>query len=280
MPVFEHKLAIPFDEHREWSRNIKPVVAGIGITPDGMDIAEYVTTEMLNNAVDHSNGQFTRIKLLDGPTSVTFKIEDDGAGIFATLARALGLQDEKDAIVELLKGKRTSAPAHHTGEGLYFSARVCEWLMVETMHYGLSFKQGHSPEFLEFKNPARRSMGTSVTYHVAKAPAQTLRQVFDAFCPAPDNRFSRTKVPLIVAEKTEGKLVSRSQAKRIANGLEVFSEVEFDFSGVGQIEQGFADELFRVWPSAHSDISVRATSVGEEVAKLLRHVGFLRPGAE
>ena len=278
MSAFEHRLAIPFDEYREWSRSIKPVVAGLGINQAGMDIAEYVTTEMLNNSVDHSSGQFADVKLLAGPRSVVFKIADDGVGIFAKLAQALNLPEEKDAIVELLKGKRTSAPAHHTGEGLFFSARVCEWLVVETARFGLSFKQGISPEFLEFNNPAQRFSGTSVTYHVAKAPVLTLRQVFDTFCPAPDNHFSRTTVPLIVAAKTEGKLVSRSQAKRIAVGLEAFSEVEFDFSGVDQIEQGFADELFRIWTNANPQVRVRTTGVGEEVAKMLRHVGFLRPG--
>jgi hypothetical protein len=46
-------------------------------------------------------------------------------------------------------------------------------------------------------------------------------------------------------------LVSRSEAKRVARGLERFEEVVVDFTGVDGIGQGFADELFRVWQESH-----------------------------
>jgi hypothetical protein len=84
---------------------------------------------------------------------------------------------------------------------------------------------------------------------------------------------------LAIAEKIEGKLVSRSQAKRIAAGLEAFSEVEFDFSSVRRIEQGFADELFRVWRAAHPSVRVHVSHPASEVADMLRHVGFRDPGS-
>ncbi|MDQ0577489.1 STAS-like domain-containing protein [Agromyces albus] len=60
--------------------------------------------------------------------------------------------------------------------------------------------------------------------------------------------------------------VSRSEAKRLAVGLEKFTEVELDFQGVDLVGQGFVDELFRVWAADHPDtrlIPVRTDSAVE-----------------
>ncbi len=50
----------------------------------------------------------------------------------------------------------------------------------------------------------------------------------------------------------QGDFVSRAEAKLIGARLEGFVVIELDFSGITQIGQGFADELFRVWASEHS----------------------------
>lgn len=45
--------------------------------------------------------------------------------------------------------------------------------------------------------------------------------------------------------------VSRSEARRLMHGLKKFKKVTLDFRGVKGVGQGFADEVFRVWPAAH-----------------------------
>lgn len=45
--------------------------------------------------------------------------------------------------------------------------------------------------------------------------------------------------------------ISRSEAKRLAIGLDQFTEVELDFTGVTDVGQGFVDELLRVWAAGH-----------------------------
>jgi hypothetical protein len=45
-------------------------------------------------------------------------------------------------------------------------------------------------------------------------------------------------------------LMSRSQARRLMNRFDRFSEVVLDFTGVNFIGQGFADEIFRVFANA------------------------------
>ncbi len=60
-----------------------------------------------------------------------------------------------------------------------------------------------------------------------------------------DFRFERTKVRVNL---TTDELVSRSEDKRLLFGLNKFHEIILDFRKVKTIGQGFADEIFRVFP--------------------------------
>ena len=61
-------------------------------------------------------------------------------------------------------------------------------------------------------------------------------------------------MPVRLAAHEGEKLVSRSQAKRLTIRFERFRHVILDFSGVQEIGQAFADEVFRVFRAAHPDI--------------------------
>ena len=83
---------------------------------------------------------------------------------------------------------------------------------------------------------------------------------------------TRTVVRLI-AIGTE--FVSRSQAKRLVNGLEKFREVVLDFKGVDLVGQGFADEVFRVWARQYPEVKLIPTDMNDAVAfmveRAMRH---------
>jgi hypothetical protein len=49
-------------------------------------------------------------------------IIQNGVGIFKKIQNALGLEDERHAVLELSRGKLTADPARHTGEGIFFVA--------------------------------------------------------------------------------------------------------------------------------------------------------------
>jgi hypothetical protein len=66
------------------------------------------------------------------------------------------------------------------------------------------------------------------------------------------------------------KLVSRSQAKRVANRFERFKRVELDFTGIEEIGQAFADEMFRVFATAHPEIRITPLNTGPAVAQMIR----------
>lgn len=64
--------------------------------------------------------------------------------------------------------------------------------------------------------------------------------------------------------------VSRSEAKRLAHGLERFEEVVVDFTGVNEVGQGFVDELFRVWPRDHPGTRLLPVNMSRAVEAMVR----------
>ena len=76
---------------------------------------------------------------------------------------------------------------------------------------------------------------------------RTSKEVFDEFSSGDDYGFTKTVVPVRLAQYGNDRLISRSQAKRVLARVELFKTVLFDFAGVETIGQAFADEVFRVF---------------------------------
>jgi hypothetical protein len=62
----------------------------------------------------------------------------------------------------------------------------------------------------------------------------------------------------------------RSEARRVLANLEKWQAVVLDFSGVEEIGQGFADEVFRVWARAHPGVKLEPVSMSAPVAFLVK----------
>jgi len=72
------------------------------------------------------------------------------------------------------------------------------------------------------------------------------------------------------------RFISRSEARRLLRGLERFSEVLVDLRGVQEVGQGFVDEVFRVWPSQHPEVTVRPMNMVGPVEAMVRR-GLPKP---
>jgi hypothetical protein len=70
----------------------------------------------------------------------------------------------------------------------------------------------------------------------------------------------------------QGDFVSRTEAKLIGARLEGFEVIELDFSGVSQIGQGFADELFRVWANEHPSSRLEPVNANPAVQAVIAAV--------
>ena len=115
------------EEDLAWSKDFKPYFT---LAPNVLNIVNHGFTEMLNNAIDHSGGKEVFVWARQTEQRFTLAISDNGIGIFAKISNALKLPDMRQAIFELSKGKFTTDPSKHSGEGVFFTSRMFDWFEI------------------------------------------------------------------------------------------------------------------------------------------------------
>jgi len=223
-------------------------------------IVAYAFTEMLNNAVDHSGGTAAAVRLWRRPARVEVEIADDGEGVFAHLLTGLDLPDLFAAVQELSKGKRTTAPDRHSGEGIFFTSKAVDLFTLAANGIVWTVDNLRRDEAL---GVSAVRVGTAVRFAVDPGTDRDLGAVFRQFSDE-DHVFSRSR-PVVRLFEIGVAFVSRSEAKRLLSGMERFKEVEVDFTGIQVVGQGFVDELLRVWPAAHPETRILPSHMSEEV---------------
>jgi hypothetical protein len=212
----------------------------------------YAFTEMLNNAIEHSSSKILELKIAKTAKDVNFELRDFGVGVFKKVAKKFRLKTESDAINHLLKGKQTTAPAAHSGEGIFFTSKVADVFILESFKKKLVIDNLSGNIFI--KN-IKSLKGTRVTFKKTIKSKISLDAIFKEY--AGENfEFSKTKV-LVNLGAIDKSFLSRSQARRIIFGLDKFKEITFDFKGVETVGQSFADEIFRVWQNNHAGITIK-----------------------
>lgn len=254
------------EEDVVWNSDIKPLI--VDLPENVKDIWMYGFTEMLNNAIDHSSGKFVVVTLKRDAINTEIAIIDDGEGIFKKIRRELDLNDERHAVLELAKGKLTTDPDHHSGEGIFFTSRMFDKFKIFSGNVDFSHDFNEVEDWImESQQP---SSGTMVFMKLDNNTLRTSKQIFDKFSFGNDYAFTKTVVPVHMAQYDNEKLVSRSQAKRLLARIDKFKVVVFDFSGVEAIGQAFADEVFRVFKIKHPDIEVMSLNANEEVTQMIK----------
>ena len=94
-------------------------------------IVSYAFTEMLNNAMDHSDGTSVHVSAWVGKFESRFEVTDNGRGALSHIKDVFGLEDLYDALGELTKGKTTTDPERHTGEGIFFTSKAVDIFSLE-----------------------------------------------------------------------------------------------------------------------------------------------------
>ncbi len=236
------------------------------MSQDATTIANYAFTEMLNNAIDHSGADEVAIGLWSGAFEVRFETRDWGAGALPHVQERLGLEDLYDALGELVKGKTTTDPSRHTGEGIFFTSKAVDVFTLESG--GLRWTVDNLRDD-QAVGGSEITHGTRVRWEIDPAGTRTLSEVFHAYYTDDDYRFDRTKT-VVHLFGIGVRFISRSEAKRLMRGLERFREVELDFTGVEDVGQGFVDEVFRVWPRDHPETVLTPTGMNGPVEFMVR----------
>lgn len=255
------------DEHIVYLQNILPFLQDA--SEEARTIWQYAFTEMLNNAIEHAGASKIDVVVQKTALSTRIMIKDDGEGIFRRIQRLANLYDARAAILELAKGKFTTDPLRHSGEGIFFSSRAVDGFFL--FSHELCFSHDPQQDWLLYQEEEYTN-GTLVVMDLENESQRSLTGVFSEFTEGEDSAFSKTIVPVRLAVHEGEQLISRSQARRLSARFEMFRTVLLDFSGVKIIGQGFADELFRVFASAHPNINLIPVRANTDVQMMIAHV--------
>ena len=240
--------------------SVEQQIPRIGALPNETRAAFFYTvTEMLNNAIDHSRAKTLDLVVELQKAEVAFEVIDAGVGAFESVRSKFQLGSILEAIQELSKGKITTMPERHTGEGVFFTSKVASRFEMEAN--GLLWiidNRANDTAVLA----AKRRRGTRVRVELPHDLPRTLGQIFDEY--SLDDEFAKTRT-LIRLFAIGTRLVSRSEARRLMHGLERFREVILDFKGIDGIGQGFVDEVFRVWSNDHPEVRLAPVNMNDAV---------------
>ncbi|GMV47378.1 MAG: hypothetical protein AMXMBFR66_27760 [Pseudomonadota bacterium] len=255
-------------EDQAWRRDFAPCLL---LPAEVQRMAQHAFTELVDNAVEHSGGTQLTVSLRQTPLQLQLLVSDDGCGLFRHVARHCAIDEPALAMLELAKGKLTSAPARHCGRGLCFTSRLADVFDVHADGAGFQRRAWQPGQWHASGTALAGRAGTSVYLAIALDTPRTLDGVLRAA--SLDGRgygFETTRVPLGLLTAGSGLLASRADARRVVARLAQFRRVELDFAGIDAIGHGFADELLRVFGGAHPEVALVPVSAGPRVAAMLQ----------
>ena len=252
-------------EDRVWREWLAPKLKDI--PGNVLDICHYGFTEMVNNVIDHSEGDTLSLGFTYSAREIELIVIDNGVGIFNKIQKAFDLDDPHHALLELAKGKLTTDPKNHTGEGIFFSSRMFDEFAIRSSE--LLFTREDNEDWL--LDRASDITGTIIIMNIDPESTRIDRDVYDEFTSEhEDFGFTRTRIHVKLAQYEGERLVSRSQAKRLLARFEQFKEVYLDFGGIESIGQAFADEIFRVFSNNHPDVQIYYGETTPDVERMIQ----------
>lgn len=252
----EHKVLLEIEEKfpqlSNLSENIKSIFT-------------FAFSEMLNNAIEHSQSKSISIEVALRNEKLSFIIEDSGIGVFRNIMKKRKLRSEVEAIQDLLKGKTTTMPKSHSGEGIFFTSRASDLFILDSFNYQLMVETiiGRT----RIKHIPATKRGTRVIFEISALSDLHLTDIFRKYTNIgndSDHGFDKTEIRVNLFT-VSGVHISRSQARRILSGLEKFKVVLLDFDQVPVVGQAFADEIYRVFKNTHPDITIQEENMNEGV---------------
>jgi anti-sigma regulatory factor (Ser/Thr protein kinase) len=268
-PIAQASITIPIEpnlaEDKVWRQHVRPMFEGVGTNI--LDICQYGVSEMVNNVIDHSDGQELEIKILHEFDQIKISILDDGIGIFHKIQTELGLDDPLHVILELSKGKLTTDPERHTGEGIFFTSRMFDNFAIASDNVFFIHLESSGDWIAEDQEDDFN--GTFIRLIIDPKSKRTMQSVFSRYESGDELGFTKTKVPVHLVRYGDENLVSRSQAKRLLARFERFREVILDFNGVEIIGRAFADEIFRVFQIEHPEVKLIPLNANPNVMRMI-----------
>lgn len=228
-------------------------------------IFTFAFSEMFNNAIEHSGSKIISVEVTMRDTFLSFIVNDSGVGVFRNIMKKRNLKSETEAIQDLLKGKTTTMPKSHSGEGIFFTSKAGDTFTLDSFGQELLVNNLLSDVTARTTSAVKR--GTRVVFKIDTNSDRHLNDIFKKFTnigSESDYGFDKTeiRVKLFISG---GVHISRSQARRILEGLDKFKVIMLDYDNVPLVGQAFADEIYRVFQERHPDIRIENENMSEGV---------------
>ncbi len=257
----EHEILDDINRQTPFMKNLSENVRSI---------FDYAFSEMLNNAIEHSESKNIELEVSKDGKNLKFTVKDFGIGVFKNVMTKRNLQSEIEAIQDLLKGKTTTQPHAHSGEGIFFTSKTADVFVLESFGYSLRIDNLLNDIFIKEVKPVKK--GTKVSYIISTSSNRHLRDIFSKYetdHKNPDFDKTEIQIKLYIVGTI---YISRSQARRVLTGLEKFNAIIFDYNRVPTIGQAFADEIYRVFQNKHPNIKLYSTNMNEAVKYMVDRV--------
>lgn len=262
---FSCKIKLNLAEDKIWSLYVKPMIKNY--SDNIKEIIAYGFTEMYNNAIDHSEGTsiYSSVEIIDSKIEII--IIDNGVGIFKKIQEALKLNSIRESILHLSKGKFTTDPSKHTGEGIFFTSRIFDKFSI--LSSDLYYCFANEDWFLSNEKNENFGKGTLIKMVLSISSKKTPKEVMDKYTNE-DIGFDKTIVAVALSSDPNDPHVSRSQAKRLMMGLDKFKTIVLNFKNVNSVGQAFVDEVFRVFKNEHPSITITYYNANDEVEAMIK----------
>ncbi len=274
---FSYKLDKNLLEDKIYFDDVYPLLENL--SKEAKSIWSYSFMEMMNNAIEHSRCENIQCMVKKDYLYTEISILDDGIGIYKNvqeyLIKQMGAEiTYQDVLVELYKGKLTTNPTNHSGEGVFFTSKMLSefaiWSDNTILSMGCYKKEKFVMSHLLSYFSKLENIGTIIVMKLENQTTRKIEEVFNMFAPI-DEGFIKTRIP--IKEVCQyGEPIARSQARRILYRLEDFKQVELDFEGIEFMGQGFADEIFRIFQGNHPEIEIIPIRACQNVLGMIKHV--------
>ncbi|MFQ5673888.1 MAG: STAS-like domain-containing protein [Nitrospinales bacterium] len=255
-------------EDEIWEKYMQPLFKSQKENVDA--ICHYGFTEMFNNVVSHSGASTVQLgfKIKDG--NIILTVFDDGIGVFKKIKDYLQLDDLRESVLHLVKGKFTTDPEEHSGEGIFFTSRMFDEFAIFSRNL-MFMRQNREEEdwFVESRETYEKK-GTTVQLTINMNSDRTVGEIFKKYTDPETFAFDKTRALVQLAQMENEKYISRSQAKRLLFGLEKFKRIVLDCKQVTTVGQSFVDEVFRVFQNKHPQVKITYCNANEDVDFMIR----------
>ena len=235
------------------------------LTENVRSIFTFAFSEMFNNAIEHSDSKFISVVVSVRDQDLSFEVNDAGVGVFRNVMKKKNLKSEIEAIQDLLKGKTTTMPKSHSGEGIFFTSKSSDKFVLSS--FGHMLEINNLSDDISVRDTHAVKRGTHVGFAIDTTSTRHLNDVFRRYTNIGENSdhgFDKTEIRVKLFT-SGGVHISRSQARRILAGLDKFKVILLDYENVPLVGQAFADEIYRVFQERHLDIRIENENMSESV---------------